>query len=136
MRTITLKRKPSTQYGVFGELIDETGSHLCYTLERPWADNESDVSCVPLAKYTCIRHNSPKHPFTWEVTGVQNRSEILIHAGNTIVDTEGCILVGLYMAPHCLVQSQRALDYLNIVLDNTFTLSIVEAEQPTGETNA
>jgi hypothetical protein len=67
-------------------------------------------SCVPPGIYNLERHNSPDHPFTWalvnEELGVYHepgdvppgafgaRSAILLHTGNSPLDTKGCIIVG------------------------------------------
>jgi hypothetical protein len=39
-----------------------------------------------------------KHPFSVQVMNVPNFENILIHIGNTIYDTAGCLLVGLGVA--------------------------------------
>jgi hypothetical protein len=72
----------------------------CYTLELPWRDNERRESCIPPAPggdpviYQAHQYNSPRYGPTLWVRGVEGRSEILVHAGNFLSDTEGCILVG------------------------------------------
>lgn len=65
------------------------------TLEDKWRDNERMVSCIPKGKYVIKRHTSPKFGECFKVQNVPDRSEILIHAGNTHIDTHGCILLGL-----------------------------------------
>lgn len=128
---ITLTRKIENEYGTFGEITNETGNHLCYTLEPKWRDNEQNVSCVPVGIYTCVHHDSPDHPNTWEVTGVPDRNEVLIHTGNYLKDTKGCILVGgVNSMNKTILFSMKTLDYLHTVLDNSFTLTIINAEQP------
>lgn len=69
-----------------------------------------DNSCVPPGIYQLELHNTPKHPFTWALVnhalgiyhepgdiplGMNARSAVLLHTGNTALDSEGCILVGL-----------------------------------------
>lgn len=63
------------------------------TLELPWKENRRKESCIPAGLYKCLRVQSPRFGDTFEVTGVAGRSHILFHKGNTIDDTEGCILV-------------------------------------------
>jgi hypothetical protein len=64
------------------------------TCEDKWRKNQRNVSCIPCGRYICIEHDSPKFGWTYLVTDVPGRSHILFHAGNTHVDTRGCILVG------------------------------------------
>jgi hypothetical protein len=70
------------------------------TLEEPWKNNERSISCIPKGHYRLVKHRSKKFGDCYRVTDLAgrepaNRSGILIHAGNTINDTSGCILLGL-----------------------------------------
>jgi Family of unknown function (DUF5675) len=90
---LDLIRVGSSEQGTFGVLrIGQVPFAL--TLERPWRDNETNVSCIPPTEYLCRRVKSDKFGETFEVQGVERRSHILFHKGNTIADTKGCILVG------------------------------------------
>jgi hypothetical protein len=90
---LDLIRIGQSNVGTFGVLrIGQVPFAL--TLERPWRDNETNVSCIPPTEYLCRRVHSPKFGETFEVQGVERRSHILFHKGNTIEDTHGCILVG------------------------------------------
>jgi hypothetical protein len=67
-----------------------------------------------------------KHCFILSPT--PGRTGILIHAGNTIKDTKGCILVGLKSTNSGIEESLAAKERLNVVLTNkTVTLVIEEA---------
>ena len=91
----TLNRQASSKTGTLGEMRNPDGTHLCYTCELPWLNNAPDTSCIPTGTYTCIPHNSPAHPNTWELQNVPGRNEVLIHNGNAAEqDSKGCILVG------------------------------------------
>jgi hypothetical protein len=90
---LSLVRVSSQEFGTFGVLRTEEKVPFAVTLELPWKRNEAWVSCIPPGRYTCQRVHSPTFGETFEVTGVQGRSHILFHAGNTIEDTAGCILV-------------------------------------------
>lgn len=70
------------------------GMFLCFSLELSWRNNEPEVSCIPAGVYKAVRHTSPKFGETYLLVDVPKRSEILFHAGNSIADTKGCILLG------------------------------------------
>ncbi len=93
MLTIDLIRVGQSDMGTFGVLrIGQVPFAL--TLEQPWRDNDTNVSCIPPTEYVCRRVSSQKFGNTFEVQGVERRSHILFHKGNTLADTHGCILVG------------------------------------------
>lgn len=91
MKVLTLKRFTENPFGTFGVLYDDT--FICATLERNWQDNKHDVSCIPIGEYTCKRITSPRFGDTFEVTNVPNRTEVLLHKGNFMNDSHGCILL-------------------------------------------
>ena len=103
------------------------------TLERPWQDNEPNLSCIPPGRYRCGRVRSPKFGETFEVQNVPNRSHVLFHRGNTTDDTQGCILVGEEFSgtweKPMIVSSQRGFLELMTLLEgvNTFELQVMEA---------
>lgn len=130
MSLVTLRRNQSTNEGTFGTL-EFGGVNLCYTCEPPWLGNEQGDSCVPEGVYTCVPHSGPKFKNVWELEDVPAREAILIHTGNTIRDTHGCILVGLergtFMAFPAVLQSRLALLLLRKTLPSTFELRITNA---------
>lgn len=81
--------------GTFGRLFDEFSIQRAYTIERPWQQNEDNVSCIPEGSYHCKRIVSPSKGPTFTVTNVPEREHILFHVGNTIDDFQGCIGLGL-----------------------------------------
>ncbi len=93
MLVLELIRIGSSQRGTFG-VLRHGQVPFVLTLERPWADNERDISCIPAGRYRCRRLHSPKFGNTYEITEVPNRTHVLFHSGNTIEDTQGCILLG------------------------------------------
>ena len=93
MKTLTIKRVASNQHGTFGVMIDN-GVPFAVTLERPWKDNMRFESCIPAGAYTCQRKISPQFGETFEIVSVPGRDDVLFHKGNTMQDTEGCILIG------------------------------------------
>jgi hypothetical protein len=126
MINATLKRKRTGEKGTFGELyiIDET---ICYTLEPPWLDNETNKSCIPEGKYYVTPWVSPTHGECFKIWNVPDREDILIHKGNWLKDTLGCILVGLETTEDMVQYSEDALDKLKDMFgDQLFKLTIIE----------
>lgn len=93
MKRFSLKRIAKNVDGTFGTLIDEDVP-FCLTVERPWINNQTGISCIPDGTYICKRVNTPKHGNTFEVTNVLGRTAILFHKGNIDNDSHGCIVVG------------------------------------------
>lgn len=123
--TIDLIRVGQSAAGTFGVLrIGQVPFAL--TLEQPWRDNETNISCIPPTEYICRRVHSPKFGETFEVQGVERRSHILFHKGNTIADTKGCILVGEQFHGTSLAYSGAGYDEFMVKLAglDEFTLRI------------
>lgn len=93
MLVLELIRIGSSQRGTFG-VLRHGQVPFVLTLERPWAENQQNISCIPAGRYRCRRLHSPKFGNTYEITEVPNRTHVLFHSGNTIEDTQGCILIG------------------------------------------
>jgi len=94
MRQLTLERFCYSEMGTFGRLSAQ-GMVRFYTVEQPWQQNMSFVSCIPEGEYICKRFGSKAHPSTFEIMNVPGRTAILFHVGNTKDDFQGCIGVGL-----------------------------------------
>ena len=100
---ITLKRY-YTPHGTWGELIGPHGFH-CVTLENPWISNQRSVSCIPEGVYKMRLRQSPMVHRTskglysdgWEICDVPGRDFIMVHPGNYVRNTDGCLLVGREM---------------------------------------
>lgn len=90
---LDLIRVGQSNRGTFGALRYQSVP-FALTLERPWQDNEQDVSCIPAGRYCCRRIQSPRFGQTYEVCDVPGRTHVLFHKGNFLTDTLGCILVG------------------------------------------
>ena len=88
-----------------------------WTLECPWRENQIFTSCVPDGSYAVVAFDSADHPGCWVLTPVQDRNGILIHIGNTVEDTQGCILVGQFQEPGRVTNSRDALRQLNYTLN-------------------
>ena len=69
--------------------------HVFMSIERAWVQNQRLISCIPNGLYYCkFRTIGQYANSAYEVTNVQNRTAILIHAGNFVAHTAGCILLG------------------------------------------
>lgn len=79
----------------FGVLMTDEHHKVAVMLELPWKNNLPDESCVPAGSYTCVRYRSPKRGYdVFLLNGVPGRSAIEIHIGNSVHDTDGCLLIG------------------------------------------
>ena len=95
---IHLKRNSFTKDGVFGQFLDDSGVHICYTLEHAYPQpNGGYTPKLQEGVYTCVYGSHMLHSGaidTFEITGVAGHQGILIHYGNFNNDSEGCVLVG------------------------------------------
>lgn len=127
METVVLYRCWHSSNGTFG-VMKYKGRPLCVTLELQWYRNIKNISCIPEGEYSCVPHTSQKYKNVWRLENVPERSGILIHAGNTSVDTTGCILVGHGFAEFKGIPgvsaSQDTLDRLRRTLPKSFQLHI------------
>lgn len=77
-------------------MLSVDGSEFCFTLEPPKETRITDGPvCIPSGEYPVRIDFSPRfqRPMP-RVENVPGRSGILIHYGNYVEDTEGCVLVG------------------------------------------
>lgn len=131
--TYLLKRIASGVSGTFGVLINENNIPFLISLERPWMDNQHDISCIPAGTYECLRVNKPEHGECFELQNVPGRGSILIHAGNTIKDSKGCILLaeqfGFVDGEPSIVNSKVGmLEFMHSLAgQNSFTLHVIDA---------
>lgn len=70
------------------------GDFQCFTLELPWIDNLTNISCIPAGEYKVTKYNSPSKGPVLLLHDVPNRSYVEIHSGNYTSQIDGCILVG------------------------------------------
>jgi hypothetical protein len=72
--------------------LEIDGKPICNTIELPWKNNETKVSCIPEGKYFIKKRYSQKFQWHLEIENVQNRSLILFHpANNALQELNGCI---------------------------------------------
>lgn len=102
------------------------GAYLCDTLEDTDRGLEQNMSefeinrrkiygqtCIPSGEYKVILNMSPRFkkilPRILDVKGFEG---ILMHAGNTVQDSSGCILLGTKSADGVLINSRKAVNAL------------------------
>lgn len=137
VRKLTIKRVALTDTYTIGHLfIDGSPTKFCDTLEDRVVDKNKNgyfdgpekkvygQSAIPYGSYRTIMYHSPKFSPRYggrKVPWLQNVPHfegILIHSGNTIDDTLGCILVGVNSVKGKVVNSkQTLLNLLDIIGD-------------------
>jgi|LakMenEpi03Aug12_release.lakeMendotaPanAssembly.Ray.scaffolds.fasta_scaffold16237_3 hypothetical protein len=82
------------------ELFDNAGKKLkdFTTVELLWKGNNSSISCIPPGRYPFTKskaNNNPGLGSVFRLGDVPYRGGILIHAGSSYKDSNGCILPGI-----------------------------------------
>lgn len=118
-----------TSEGTFGAILVE-GKLFCLTLELPFLYNIRSQSCIPIGEYTCTYREDPNRE-SYHVKDVPRRDGILIHAGNGLEDTTGCILVGMAIGKvnnrRAVLGSKKAVELLITTMKKKdFLLNIEE----------
>lgn len=133
-----LTRFSTSDSGTKGILTFE-GGFSCKTLELPWRNNKTKVSCIPTGTYKCSLYPSSKFGLVYNIEDVPSRSAILLHTGNFAgdvkkglkSDVEGCILVGMKFGvlsgQEAILDSRKAKLALMEFTDNEeFELTILD----------
>lgn len=105
---LKLKRFDYRPDGIFGELLDDNGTRICYTLEHAYAkstvingvEGTRYFPKMDAGTYTCNRGphrlaSNMKWFETFEIEKVPRHYDILFHKGNYNDDSAGCVLVGM-----------------------------------------
>jgi len=109
-----LKRIATRRDYTIGRLYvrNELGkAYVCDTLEPPTNPTDHKASrAIPTGRYAMVITLSPRFQ-QWLplLLGVPRREGIRIHAGNTALDTRGCILVGENRTVGHVLNSRKAL---------------------------
>lgn len=126
--THLLQRIRQDQDGTFGQWHLPNGEKLFVTCEDPWNNNATGISCIPAGTYKVSKFSGQHFKDVWQVHDVPGRSAILMHAGNTIKDTKGCILCGQSFSTldglPSITHSKDTLDMLRETLPDEFQLEI------------
>ena len=77
--------------GTFGILHGQ--GFACFTVERPWRNNEVNISCIPVGDYMCERDKMGRHQ-VYRILDVPGRTAIEFHAANKASELQGCIGLG------------------------------------------
>jgi hypothetical protein len=117
-------------YGTNG-ILEYEDKLICLTIELPWKNNETKVSCIPEGKYFIKKRYSKKFQWHLEVLGVKNRGFILFHpANNALKELNGCIApVTKFSGPGLGLMSRKAFSKLkNLVypiLDSNESVELI-----------
>jgi hypothetical protein len=99
--------------GTNGKILAH-GSLITYTIELPWKDNLTQVSCIPEGRYELVKRWSPKFNRHLHVMNVSQRENILIHPANDAKhELKGCIApVSVITGVGKGIRSRMALEIL------------------------
>jgi hypothetical protein len=120
--------------GVFGTLLKENTELFCYTAEHSYLQNDGTWKPkITKGEYLCIfgHHQLDHGPVdTFEITGIEGHSGILIHVGNyPQKDSDGCLLIGQENINNESITNSRATFEKFLEMQNkvSFTLTVEDA---------
>jgi len=132
MKLIRIEHNETETIGV----LSVNGRLTCYVLELPWRDNRCCISRIPAGFYTGERQKDhPRKGLVFHIFNVPGRTEIMMHVGNTHVDTAGCPVPGLQPGYHDSVRgvldSNAACLYVTDEMgdEDRFSILILDCEQ-------
>lgn len=128
MQQVFLKTAAQNPGGTYG-VLTMNNLPLCVTVERPWLDNQPDISCVPRGiTMHFTKYQSPKNGWTWISQDAPGRSNIELHAANVPSQVEGCAGMGQYFTTFDgvmgVANSQVTMGMLRQTLPDEFDLVI------------
>lgn len=85
-----LRRFIFTDYCTIGKLWLPNG-YSCFTLERPWLNNQPFVSCIPTGSYDLVWDHQGRIREVPMLVDVPGRSHICIHPATNAWELQGCI---------------------------------------------
>jgi len=102
-------------------------------LERPWLNNQRNISCIPPGTYRVKylrRSASGRYRNCYHVLNVPGRTGILIHQGNIADHSHGCLLIGKRRGwlnrKRAVLASRSALkDFVRTMGKKDFLLTII-----------
>lgn len=106
-------------------VLNEGTSGCLYVGDKKFYTLEPLRTVIPKGTYNLILTYSPRFKRSLPlITPVPGHSGLRIHCGNTLHDTQGCILVGLYYSKGFLQCSKVALSHILKLLDFPATLVV------------
>lgn len=115
-----------TEYTIGKLYID--GNYLCDTLEdtvRPVGVKIAGKTAIPAGTYKVRKTMSPRFKKVLpEILNVPGFTGVCIHAGNTAIDTDGCLLLGLNKKKGQVLESQTTMAFFMARTPDEFTLVI------------
>lgn len=126
----TLVREVDDGRCAVGRLLLPGGAWL-YTLERPWLDNRTGVSCIPAPGiYHAQMRRSPRLGDTYWLHDVPDRTFILIHSATVVGHLQGCIALGLrrgwLSGERAIFNSRTAVRHFETLMGRApFTLEVL-----------
>lgn len=113
------------------------GGKFFHTIERPWKNNTRNESCIPAGEYQTTflpRSASGKYRQVYHLQSVPGRTGILIHNGNLVDHSRGCLIIGLrrgsLAGKPAVINSRTALNQLFQVMGTEpFQLQIIGNQQ-------
>lgn len=120
----------------FGVLI-KNNRPTYVTLEPPWKDNKRKISCIPPGIYRAIKMFSEKfHKMVFVLQDVPGRDLIEFHIGNRVINTEGCILLGLSFSEteDAIIDSTIAFNDFMLTMPDSWTITVTDVAVDVGTT--
>lgn len=136
-----IQKRRYFKHGTFSEVFTSDGDLVCVLVERPWLNNQPNISCVPEGEYILSPHVSPSQGecliLEAHTLGVYQsahpkavRTHILWHVGNTVADVSGCAAVGEEfgtLGAWAVINSRDTMEYLNKLINEEVILIIEKA---------
>ena len=91
MAEIVLKRFITGPRYTLG--VMEFGGKKFFVLEPPWRNNRRNESCIPDGEYIVELDSTGRWKYA-RVLDVPERTAIEFHPGNTVKNTQGCLMPG------------------------------------------
>lgn len=96
--TLTRSKPLSIDRENMGLYVSDKGFQ-CYTVEKPWKEDRTDVSCIAPGRYRVTWRWSDKHQCNLYHVEDPSRPGAEIHGANVQEQLEGCVGPGAAVAP-------------------------------------
>lgn len=128
---LVLQREILSDQSTIGKLSIVDGGFIAFTLEDVLRDHKIDgITAIPAGRYRVVLTMSQRFKKVLPILlDVPNFTGIRIHSGNTSLDTEGCILVGMERGKDCVLRSREALKLLMEKLEGEVWITILNPKE-------